>query len=389
MGPLAAPADAAPLTLEAIDGRVGATDLLVTGRAGSTVTIVERVGEATEPVATVTLDGERRRVRRALPWRCDRRDRALEASAPGAEPESVEGATAAVRTPSCAGRLAVRVTPVFPRAGRPLAVLVRDRWRTGGLEGRVCVVARRGAQACRPLRLGAGRRARTVRVRARGPGLGTVKVVADGVPAIRRTVEFRRAGRPLRLLATGDSMIQVVDGFLKERLRPRGVAVQSDARISTGISKPFMLDWVALARRQALKRRPDITVVFLGANDGFSIGGAQCCSKTWVRGYARRVRRMMRSYERGGLSRVYWLTLPAPRGSNFARVFRGVNAALRLAAPALGGHGRLIDTGRVFTPGGRFRSQHRQPDGVHLDISGARIAAGLIERVLRRDGALP
>ena len=35
--------------------------------------------------------------------------------------------------------------------------------------------------------------------------------------------------------------------------------------------------------------RPDVTVVFLGANDGFPFGaGAPCCGAPWVAEYARR-----------------------------------------------------------------------------------------------------
>ncbi|MDQ5808062.1 MAG: hypothetical protein M3320_05235, partial [Actinomycetota bacterium] len=63
------------------------------------------------------------------------------------------------------------------------------------------------------------------------------------------------------------------------------------------------------------------------------------------------------------------------------------------AEPALRGAGRVIETGKVFTPGGRFRATVRgrvvrQPDGVHLNTRGASIAAGLVVRRLRRDGVL-
>jgi hypothetical protein len=131
-----------------------------------------------------------------------------------------------------------------------------------------------------------------------------------------------------------------------------------------------------------------VTVVFIGANDGFAIRGVQCCGRRWVRGYARRVRRMVAAYQRGGASRVYWLTLPRPRPARFARVFRAVNEALRLAGPQLRRSGRLIDMGRVFTPGGRFRAAMRQGDGVHLNTRGASVAARVIIRALRRDGVL-
>ncbi|HTN25551.1 MAG TPA: GDSL-type esterase/lipase family protein [Solirubrobacteraceae bacterium] len=208
----------------------------------------------------------------------------------------------------------------------------------------------------------------------------------------------------LRLLATGDSMIQIVDGFLKAGLADRrATVVRSDAHISTGISKLGMLDWLHKAREQASSFKPDVTVITLGANDGFPMktpSGASvgCCGAGWIAEYARRVASMMRSYRRGGRSLVYWMTLPAPRGGNFARVFNAINPAIRRAAARVGGGVRVIELGRVFTPGGHFRQlvtyhgrtvSARQPDGVHLSTAGARIAASLVIARLRADGALP
>jgi len=219
----------------------------------------------------------------------------------------------------------------------------------------------------------------------------------------RRRPQFTREGR-LRLLATGDSMIQIIDGLLKQRLeRRRATRVRSDARISTGVSKPVMLDWVRKAREQARSRHPDVTVISIGANDGFAMktrAGASvaCCGAAWTAEYARRVESMMRSYRRGGRSYVYWMTLPAPRRDDFARVYRAVNRAIRLAAGRVGRGVRVIDLVKVFTPGGRFRQyvrfrgrrvSARQPDGVHLSVGGASIAATLVVDRLQADGALP
>jgi hypothetical protein len=227
------------------------------------------------------------------------------------------------------------------------------------------------------------------------------------LPAAESLMQATRAARRppftrlhrLRLLATGDSMIQIIDGYLDRRLRHRRhTTVRSDAHISTGISKPAMLDWVRKARAQASSFKPDVTVVFLGANDGFPIGGASCCDEPWVAAYARRVEAMMRSYLRRGRSYVYWLTLPAPRSAQFARVFSRVNIAIRRAAARVGPGARIVDIARVFTPGGTFRQtitfrgrtiDARQPDGVHLSVAGASVAATLIVDRLRADHALP
>ena len=123
---------------------------------------------------------------------------------------------------------------------------------------------------------------------------------------------MRPANGHLSLLATGDSMIQIIDGFLAQRLQSDRVTVHSDARISTGISKPFLLNWPFHAKQQARRLRPDVTVVFIGANDGFPLHGVNCCGRDWIKAYARRVSGMMASYARRGAGSVYWATLPAP-----------------------------------------------------------------------------
>jgi len=204
------------------------------------------------------------------------------------------------------------------------------------------------------------------------------------------------AARPpahLRLLATGDSMIQIVDSYLKTRL-PKAT-VTSDAHISTGITKPFMLDWVGLARHQAAADRPDATVMFIGANDGYALDGHPCCDRTWAQKYAKQVEKMMRSYLRDGHGRVYWLLLPPAGKPEFQHIFVAVNAALRIAAREVGRGVRLIDAGKIVAPDGRYTSTItrggralvvRQDDAVHLSTAGASIVADQIIAALRRDG---
>ncbi len=214
--------------------------------------------------------------------------------------------------------------------------------------------------------------------RTPGPARCTQFVPASRTATLetRRTrPAFARAGH-LRLLATGDSMIQIVDSFLVQRLGARrGASVRSDARISTGISKAFDLDWVRRAREQARSVHPDVTAIAIGANDGFPMktpSGASvaCCGGGWVAEYARRVESMMRSYARGGRSYVYWMTLPLTR----------------LAARRTGSTTRHVRTYVTF----RGRTVNaRQDDGIHLSTAGASIAATLLIDRLRADRALP
>lgn len=387
----AAPSAAAD-ALRVTTGDKGWISIDATAPAGATVRIDERAGSTLEPVATLRAgaDGHARK-RHAAVWRCERRDRTFVATV------GETTATASVRTPACGRRLALRARPEPAQAGKPVTVRITDRWRVGRIQPRVCAVSPAGRRQCRRVEIAEGRTSATYRFRPGQSGAWRVSATASGARAARATLTVRRRGGRVRILATGDSMIQVIDSFLKQRLDSPKVDVRSDSHISTGITKPSLLNWPAKARSQARSVKPDVTIMFLGANDGFPIGGAPCCGHDWVVAYAKRARGMMRSYQRRGSGTVYWLLLPVPSKRQFQQVFRGVNAALRRAARNMNGGVHLVDLPRVFTPGGRFRSQMswdgrvqtvRQGDGVHLSTAGASIAATVIIRQLRADGVL-
>ena len=74
-------------------------------------------------------------MRRALTWRCDRPHRLVVAKSLASGRLS---APVRVRTPSCRKRFKVILKPSRPRAGRPLSVLVLDRFGSGDVTLRVC-----------------------------------------------------------------------------------------------------------------------------------------------------------------------------------------------------------------------------------------------------------
>jgi hypothetical protein len=381
--------------------RTGWVGVRLTGTPGATVTVTETTAAGPVAVASVVLPaGGLVDLPRAAPWRCDTSTPAF--TAVFANPNgTTQTAGTSVRTPSCAGRLTVALRPLRPRARRPVTVRVTDRWEQGAVQATVCMSEPgQRARQCAPVSLQPGQLRGAVTLRPKRTGRHPLTVTAFGA-TINRVLIVRPASRRLRVLATGDSMIQIIDGDLKRRLARRGpIAVRSDAHISTGISKPFMFNWPAHARASARELHPDLTVMFLGANDGFPMGtpsGAEvpCCNQAWVREYARRARMMMHSYARQGAGTVYWLLLPAPRSQRFRVVFDAVNHALRTGASSVSGAVRLIDLGATFTPDGRYRARMRwhgrlrtvrQADGVHLSVAGASIATELIVRQMRRDG---
>jgi lysophospholipase L1-like esterase len=341
-------------------------------------------------VAELRPSSSRTVLRRAVRWRCEQRSRTFVATTPDGS-----SASARIRTPSCAQRLAL-VLPARARASSQVRLRMVDRWGVGGFAARVCVEPPGGPARCDRLGLREGGRSRASRFRALRPGGWRVRATTHWGHAARG-VRVAAPGGSLSVLATGDSMIQRLDRFLARRLRRLGVRMRSDAHPATGISKPSTLNWVAQARRQAASA-PDVVVMFIGANDAFTMGAAACCGRAWIAAYARRAGMMMTAYARDGRTRVLWLLLPTPREGFFRQSFPAVNAALRCAASGRRRDVRIVDLVEVFSPGGRYRTWIRvgdrevgvrQSDGVHLSDQGASIAANVVIRTLREERILP
>jgi hypothetical protein len=237
----------------------------------------------------------------------------------------------------------------------------------------------------------------------------TPNAARGGVPAVSPDsfdpAELGAKPKPPRpldtLLVTGDSMAMPLDVETARRLADSGsdVDVERDPHVGTGISKSGLLDWGTLSTQQVREREPDAVVVFIGANEGFPIPGpngdeVDCCGPDWAAAYANRARRMMNTYRQGGSARVYWLTLPIPRDDDFAEVARTVNAAIEVAAQPFRAQVRVLDMAELFTPGGQYRDSMeldgrkrivREGDGVHLNGTGAGLAAEKVLEAVRRD----
>jgi lysophospholipase L1-like esterase len=235
---------------------------------------------------------------------------------------------------------------------------------------------------------------------------GSGAAAAGGVPPVTPDAFDPRAlgekpppPRPLKtVLVTGDSMSQPLDAEVARSLTPRGIKVIRDAHVGTGISDTSLVDWGKLSLVQVKKDRPDAVVMFMGANEGFPMKIAarevKCCSAAWAAEYAYRARRMMDTYRRGGVARVFWLLLPAQRSKARQDIARVVNAALYTAASPYRAQVRILDMSAIFTPGGRYRDAMsvggrdqivRQADGVHLNGTGSRLAADRVIAALRGD----
>ena len=280
--------------------------------------------------------------------------------------------------------------------GGLLPVTVLDRFTLGGTTATVCA-GRQGAKArCKTIALTEAAPEATARFRVGTDAVWRVRV-RHAAGRIERILTVGKAKRPAEaaglpaLLITGDSLIQGVDAFLSDRLQT-AFDVTSDTRPGTGLVKPTATDWPALARSQAARLKPAVTVLSLGINDGVPIAGMECCSPAWSAAYASRARSLMQTYTRGSRGRMLWLTLPLPRDPRFAVISRAVNVGIRQAAAGQESV-TLIDLAELLTPGDRYRDaipidgksvRVRAADGIHLSVAGARYVAGVIVTTLQR-----
>jgi len=204
------------------------------------------------------------------------------------------------------------------------------------------------------------------------------------------------------LLVTGDSMSQPLNTDLYLALHERGVHVYSDLHYGGGISKDFVFDWPREAAVAARQYRPDATVIFIGANEGFPLRGAggrmvSCCGAQWAAAYANRARSMTATYRRGGAGRVYWIAVPALRDERRTAIGRVINEAVRVALEPWRRQVRQLDAGAIFTPNGYRDSMPvngvdtvvRKPDGMHLNEAGSQVLADAVTAQLLADFTLP
>jgi hypothetical protein len=386
----------APLTITASTAEVGCIDLLVTGAVAPSVSIVEVTQgvSADTPIAVLsTRDGQASQAN-GVTWLCNRLTRSFEVSETLPD-GSRQSATTSVTTPSCASRVSVSIPATRLHRGYPVTVALTDRWHLGGLRVQGCQHGGR-PRSCPAVTLKAGHAATPLRLRVRSAGRPMLDV-SDPYQKLHLRLRVL-AARPV-LLATGDSEMQVLDEMFGSDLSgSAGMRVVGDARQSTAISSPFFFDWPAHAVGQVGGLRPDVVAMFLGGNEGFRLGRAECCGADWSRQYAARVAGMMRVYLQHGAAAVYWFLIPTPSSEPFVRVTRAVNRGIEIAAAEFREGVHVFDLRPVFSPGGRYIDSltHdgrtitvHESDGFHLSASADVIVAQMFIQRLRRDGLLP
>lgn len=347
------------------------------------------LGTATSPSVTTDLSP-------ATWWRCDRLVRRFVATATLPDGTPVRGA-AAIRTMSCAHRYEMRA-PTHAARGSKVRVRIFDHWNMGGIRAKLCVTAPGDSPPrCRHVSFAVGINvvARSLRLGRRGVWRVFVKAPHARLRTTIGVGVRADAPRPRlpAVLATGDSTMLGTESFLADDL-DRRAGVVGDVHPGTSISQTN--EWARLSPGQVRSVRPVVTVLSIGANEGYPMstpGGLRqlCCDAGWASEWRRRLELSLRDYLRHG--RVLLLTQPVQRDPARRPITAAVNAALLRAADDLDGVD-VLRLDRVFTPDGyravmRYRGRQvrvRMADGVHLSPPGTAIAARLAAQALIHRG---
>ncbi|HEV3312270.1 MAG TPA: DUF459 domain-containing protein [Chloroflexota bacterium] len=214
-------------------------------------------------------------------------------------------------------------------------------------------------------------------------------------PAIRQITK----AHPLNLLITGDSLVGYMGPQILNLASSQGpVTGATDTHDGTGLTTPAFVDWSLLAGQQVHQFHPDAIVIMIGGNDfenmtlpsnKFFPAG----TKSWTREYQRRAAYVMRTWIRGGVKRVYWLSMPLAQNASWANDDRHIDVALRRAAALVPGVHYVNVLGPILNHGHyaayvKYQGVPtliREPDGVHLNIAGSQIVTNEVVPIIKRE----
>jgi len=229
----------------------------------------------------------------------------------------------------------------------------------------------------------------------------TTRTVGDG-PVPTPTVSqpalaplLPSTSTPLRVLEIGDSLGIDLGDQLEAQLDASAVASTMVASVGdSGLSNTTYLDWPRHLAGLLATDRPEIVVIFIGANDdqGLDVNGIASAPGTlaWVAAYSRRVDDLVHEATGSG-ARVVWVGMPLMANSAlnaamqredsiYARETASVSAALYVSSVA------ALDPSGVYETNGEDLSGRqaalRTPDGVHLTPAGAGVLARAVIRAL-------
>jgi hypothetical protein len=209
----------------------------------------------------------------------------------------------------------------------------------------------------------------------------------DGLPSLRPTIST-----PLRVLEIGDSLGIDLGNQLQSQLDAGGTVTTTVASLGdTGLSNVAYYYWPAHLATLMATDRPQMVVVFLGANDdqGIDVDGTAAAPGTapWVDAYAGRVDDLLREATNAG-ARVVWVGMPPMAEPDLNAAMQDENLIYQRQVASFGGTLYVSSAAVLGRPSGLYQTDLatasgppvavRTPDGVHLTPAGAGLLAGAV-----------
>lgn len=194
------------------------------------------------------------------------------------------------------------------------------------------------------------------------------------------------ASDPLRVLEIGDSLGEDLGFQMQNDLTATGLATLAmDSQGDTGLANEGYYDWPTELESDLSSSRPEIVVIFLGANDGqgFDVNGepVDFGTNAWITAYTSRVDQMITESLTAG-ARVLWVGMPPMENSSLNAEIQQIDSIFENQVAKYGG-AFYMSSAPVLAPGGQFTSTLtsstgetetiRTPDGVHLTSPGAEL----------------
>ena len=221
----------------------------------------------------------------------------------------------------------------------------------------------------------------------------------DPPPPVDAHQEPNALLRPKRVMLVGASSIQYYLGSeLERRLELyRDVTVYRSGRISTGLARPDMFDWMKEVPRLQKEFKPDLVIGMFGGNDTQGLlmpagDVARFGTPEWTTEYTFRVRTMVERVANSG-AKMVMLGMPSMRDPRYSKNIAAVNRVTRDATEAAGGI--YIATWDLsskpdleYQPDVTYEGETglmRLPDGVHYSRLGAKFVAEKLMHRLERE----
>jgi hypothetical protein len=202
------------------------------------------------------------------------------------------------------------------------------------------------------------------------------------------------AEQPLQVWVGGDSIAEGL-GASMERLAGHTTTLHatSQARISTGLTRPDYFDWPSAVTAVVQQQQPDVLVVVFGTNDPQPIqtanGTYSFGTPEWEAEYRARVDAVMAVPT--GAHKLVWVGLPVVRRENLDPALAQLDE-IYVQEAAKFPNVTYVDTRTMFSPSGSYNAYLTAPDGtptlvraadgVHFSLTGYdMLAQAVIDRI--------